>query len=256
MNDDLQPLKNRLRWLNRSILALGVLILLGLVVWAVQGLRKPQVGTTSTTIHAASSVPDMLTPAASQVAASPKPVASMAQQEKTAAAQMNALSAASTPTAAVLASQPAAPSERASQTAVASVAAESAPQAAVPQAAAPETVVKPKATAHKAATHATKQTSSAVRPVATKPQRIGTVHVCHAAGWYLQVGAFGKQHSIDRLAQRLHRAGYSRVCVAAKDVRGLRLFYVGPYRNADAARAARAPLHKLTGTEGILRKLP
>ena len=76
------------------------------------------------------------------------------------------------------------------------------------------------------------------------------------AGWYVQVGAFGKQQSIDRLARKLHGAGYTRVCVAAQDVRGLRLFYVGPYRNADAARAARDPLRKLTGTEGLLRKLP
>ena len=56
MNDDLQPLKNRLRWLNRSILALGILILLGLIVWAVVGLRQPAKGvTTSTVIHPASS---------------------------------------------------------------------------------------------------------------------------------------------------------------------------------------------------------
>ncbi|HOI67060.1 MAG TPA: SPOR domain-containing protein, partial [Thiomonas arsenitoxydans] len=57
------------------------------------------------------------------------------------------------------------------------------------------------------------------------------------------------------LASKLHRAGYTQVCVAAQQVRGLHLFYVGPYRNAASARDAKAPLHKLTGVEGILRKL-
>jgi cell division septation protein DedD len=71
----------------------------------------------------------------------------------------------------------------------------------------------------------------------------------------VQVGAFGKQQSIDRLAQKLHAAGYARVCVVAQPVRGLHLFYVGPYKSAAAARDARSPLHKLTMAEGVLRKL-
>lgn len=87
------------------------------------------------------------------------------------------------------------------------------------------------------------------------PKRVGAVGVCRSAGWYVQVGAFGKQQSIDRLASKLHRAGYTQVCVAAQQVRGLHLFYVGPYKNAASARDAKAPLHKLTGAEGILRKL-
>ncbi|MGC9162173.1 MAG: SPOR domain-containing protein [Thiomonas sp.] len=85
---------------------------------------------------------------------------------------------------------------------------------------------------------------------------VRSVPVCRAAGWYVQVGAFSQPRSIQRLAQHLHRAGYAEVCVAARQVRGLRLFYVGPYRDARAARTARAALHKIVGTEGILRRLP
>lgn len=85
---------------------------------------------------------------------------------------------------------------------------------------------------------------------------VRSVPDCGPAGWYVQVGAFSQPRSIQRLAQHLHRAGYAEVCLAARQVRGLRLFYVGPYRDAGAARAARAALHKIVGTEGILRRLP
>ena len=266
MNDDLQPLKNRLRWLNRSILALGILILLGLIVWAVVGLRQPAKGVTSTVIHPASSAANLLTRAASAaVASTPRPAMSAAQQERSAAAAMDALSAASAPTAVVAASQPAQPSE-ATKAPEASSPTVAPPAAAPPVAPAvvsrPEPVLEPtakpavKPQQHKAATSVRKEAQASSHAAAAKPQRVGTVQVCRTGGWYVQLGAFGKQHSIDRLAQRLHRAGYTQVCVAPKEVRGLHLFYVGPYRNAEAARAARAPLHKLTGTEGILRKLP
>ena len=274
MNDDLQPLKNRLRWLNRSILALGILILLGLIVWAVVGLRQPAKGVTSTVIHPASSAANLLTRAASAaVASTPRPAMSTAQQERSAAAAMDALSAASAPTAVAAVSQPVVSSEAAKATEASSptvATPAAAPPVApavvsrpepVPESAAeptakpaPKPVAKPQQ--HKAATPVRKEVQASSRSAAAKPQHVGTVQVCRAGGWYVQLGAFGKQNSIDRLAQRLHRAGYTQVCVAPREVRGLHLFYVGPYRNAEAARAARAPLHKLTGTEGILRKLP
>lgn len=256
MNDDLHPLKNRLRWLNRSILALGVLILLGLIVWAVVGLRKPAVQTTSTVIHPASSASNLPTRSASAVAASaPRPAMSTAQQEKTAAAAMDALSAASAPAAAVVASQPAAPAAPSAPSKPPEASSPAAAAPAAPPVAAPP-VAPSKPQRHKAVVPVSKQERTSSRPTAAREQRVGTVHVCRTGGWYVQVGAFGKQRSIDRLAQRLHRAGYTQVCVAARTARGLHLFYVGPYRDAAAARAARAPLHKLTGAEGILRKLP
>jgi cell division septation protein DedD len=259
LNDDLQPLKNRLRWLNRSILALGILILLGLIVWAVVGLRKPEVGASSTVIHPASSASNLLTRAASAVVAStPGPAMSTAQQEISAAAAMDALSAASAPIAAGEASQPvasSAPSEMPKAPEAASPAA-ARPTVALPVAPAAVSKPAPKPQQHKAAAHVSKQAQASSRAAAAKPQRVGATPVCRTGGWYVQVGAFGKQQSIDRLAQRLHRAGYTKVSVAAREVRGLHLFYVGPYRDAAAARAARAPLHKLTGAEGILRKLP
>lgn len=262
MNDDLQPLKNRLRWLNRSILILGVAILLGVIVWAVRGLGGSESGTKSTVVHPASSASNVATRAASAVtAAQPKPALSTAQQERAAAAAMSALSSASAPAPAAPA-QASAPviSSKASSPAAASVVA-SAPAT---QAVAPETTasaVAPPSTAKPKPKTPERKSAAPVRTAKTstsaaKHRQAGTVGVCHAAGWYVQVGAFGKQQSIDRLARKLHGAGYTRVCVAAQDVRGLRLFYVGPYRNADAARAARDPLRKLTGTEGILRKLP
>lgn len=264
MNDDLQPLKNRLRWLNRSILVLGVLILLGLIVWAVDGLRKPAPGTESTVIHPASSASNTAARAASAVAAAaPKPAMSTAQQERAAAAAMDALSAASAPrTAAETASQAArvtsaampavAPAEVASVPTPAQTIAVEAASSVVTAAAPSKPVAKPKSAQHKPAVHARVEPA---RPAATKPKRVGAVGVCRTAGWYVQVGAFGKQQSIDRLASKLHRAGYTQVCVAAQQVRGLHLFYVGPYKNAASAREAKAPLHKLTGAEGILRKL-
>ncbi len=271
MNDDLQPLKNRLRWLNRSILVLGILILLGLIVWAVVGLRKPTPGTESTVIHPASSASNMAARAASAVAAAaPKPAMSTAQQERDAAAAMDALSAASAPkTAAETASQAArmasaaAPTQTASAPTPAPTAvvetASSAVTAAAPTKPVVKPVAKPKSAQHKPAQHkpAVQARTEPARAAAAaaKPKRVGAVGVCRTAGWYVQVGAFGKQQSIDRLASKLHRAGYTQVCVAAQQVRGLHLFYVGPYKNAASARDAKAPLHKLTGAEGILRKL-
>ena len=266
MNDDLQPLKNRLRWLNRSILVLGVLILLGLIVWAVVGLRKPTPGTESTVIHPASSASNRAARAASAVAAAaPKPAMSTAQQERAAAAAMDALSAASAPkTAAETASQAARMASAATPTQTASAptpaptavveTASSAVTAAAPSKPVVKPVAKPKPEQHKPAVQARTEPARAAA-AAAKPKRVGAVGVCRAAGWYVQVGAFGKQQSIDRLASKLHRAGYTQVCVAAQQVRGLHLFYVGPYRNAASARDAKAPLHKLTGVEGILRKL-
>lgn len=262
MNDDLQPLKNRLRWLNRSILVLGVAILLGVIVWAVRGLGGSESGTKSTVVHPASSASNVATRAASAVtAAQPKPALSTAQQERAAAAAMSALSSASAPAPAAptQASAPVISSKASSQAAASVVASAPATQAVAPEttasAVAPPSTAKPKPKTPErksAAPTRTAKTSTS----AAKHRQAGAVGVCHAAGWYVQVGAFGKQQSIDRLARKLHGAGYTRVCVAAQDVRGLRLFYVGPYRNADAARAARDPLRKLTGTEGILRKLP
>ena len=264
MNDDLQPLKNRLRWLNRIILVLGVAILLGVIVWAVRGLGGSESGTKSTVVHPASSASNVATRAASAVtAAQPKPALSTAQQERAAAAAMSALSSASAPAPAAptQASAPAVSSKASSLAAASaarSVASVPATQAVAPEmaapAVAPPSTAKPKATERKPAAPA--RTAQASTTSTVKHRRAGAVGVCHAAGWYVQVGAFGKQQSIDRLASKLHGAGYTRVCVAARDVRGLRLFYVGPYRNADAARAARDPLRKLTGTEGLLRKLP
>jgi cell division protein FtsN len=265
LNDDLQPLKNRLRWLNRSILVLGVLILLGLIVWAVVGLRKPTPGTESTVIHPASSASNRAARAASAVAAAaPKLAMSTAQQERAAAAAMDALSAASAPKTAATASQAArvasaaAPTQTASAPAPAPTAvvetASSAVTAAAPSKPVAKPVAKPKPEQHKPAVQARTEPARAAATPA-KPKRVGAVGVCRTAGWYVQVGAFGKQQSIDRLASKLHRAGYTQVCVAAQQVRGLHLFYVGPYRNAASARDAKAPLHKLTGAEGILRKL-
>lgn len=280
MNDDLQPLKNRLRWLNRSILVLGILILLGLIVWAVVGLRKPTPGTESTVIHPASSASNMAARAASAVAAAaPKPAMSTAQQERAAAAAMDALSAASAPKtvvatasqaarAASVATTAATPAEVASAPTKLQTAVVEAASSAVTAAASSKPVVKPvakpdsaqpKSAQHKPAQHKpavqARTEPARVATTAAKPSRVGAVGVCRSAGWYVQVGAFGKQQSIDRLASKLHRAGYTQVCVAAQQVRGLHLFYVGPYKNAASARDAKAPLHKLTGAEGILRKL-
>lgn len=270
MNDDLQPLKNRLRWLNRSILVLGVVILLGVIVWAVQGLRRSEPATTtSTVIHPASSVANLATRAASAVASSqPKPALSTAQQERNAAAAMNALATASAPAVAAAAGpvSPASasvasgptPAQAASVTAATTAATTAVTTAATVAATSaatqkPAKSSAPKPTHHKAAVA---KPSAHTAPPNAKAKPVGAVGVCRSAGWYVQVGAFGKTQSIERLARKLHGAGYTRVCVAAKEVRGLRLFYVGPYRDAAAARDARAPLHKLTGSEGILRKLP
>jgi cell division septation protein DedD len=195
---------------------------------------------------------------------------STAQQERAAAAAMDSLSAASAPkTAAATSSQAAgatsaaAPEEVASAPTKVQTAVVAAAGSAVTAAAPSKPVVKPvtqpvtkpksvptKPAQHKPAVHARAEPAR----VAAKPRRVGSVGVCRTAGWYVQVGAFGKPQSIDRLASKLHRAGYTQVCVAAQQVRGLHLFYVGPYKNAAAARNAKAPLHKLTGAEGILRK--
>ncbi len=279
MNDDLQPLKNRLRWLNRAILALVVLVLLGLIAWAVIGLRKPQPSVSSTVIHPASSASNLATRAASAVAAAtPKPAPSTAQQERAAAAAIDALSAASSPAAAShpAAQAPVAPMQTLTPQPVASAPPKVAAAATPLQAptvlpastasAAPQAAAKPKPTprlqvkhpkpsaAHSAATAQPHKSRTPPVPPSTATPRSATVSVCRAAGWYVQLGAFSKTPSIDRLAQRLHRAGYTQVCLAPEEVRGLRLFYVGPYRTAAAARAARERLHALTGTEGMLRK--
>jgi hypothetical protein len=277
LNDELQPLKNRLRWLNRGILLLGVLILIGLAVWAAVGLRKPAVGTTTTVISPAArpSAPAPLASAsaAAHAASTPRQAPSAAQVQKAAAAAIDALAAAgSAPQAAAQAAPAAAAASHPApaQTAQPATPASPAAPAHMPvqqvQPPASQTSARPAHPQHAAAPHkpprqraprqaAAAQGAAAHGAVAAR-HPVGAVAVCRRAGWYVQVGAFGKPQGIERLAQRLHRAGYTEVCLAAQTVRGLRLFYVGPFRSAAAARAARAPLHRLTGAEGILRKLP
>jgi len=265
LNDELQPLKNRLRWLNRGILLLGVLILIGLAAWAVVGLRKPAVGTT-TTVIVPTVRPSALASAAARGASAPRQAPSSAQVQKAAAAAIDALAAAgSAPRAAA---QPT-PAAAGSHPAAVLAAAPASPAAPAQMPAQPQETQMPHAASrpvqpqHEHAAAARKPPQQRAVRLATPAHRVaaarqpaGVVAVCRSAGWYVQVGAFGKPQGIERLAQRLHRAGYTEVCLAPRTVRGLRLFYVGPFRSAAAARAARAPLHTLTGTEGILRKLP
>jgi cell division septation protein DedD len=258
LNDDLQPLKNRLRWFNRAILTLGVLILLGVIVWAVVALRKPTVGTVSTLVHPASAVSSasLARREPAPVAAASNPASTAAQQQKAAAAAIAALAAASAP-----ASAPHAPASQSARASSAEPASAPPPAAASrPVAAAPAThaeSARPAPTpVHRVQRHeaAVRHDQRVVR-AAAGAGHVGTVAVCRAGGWYVQLGAFAKPQSVSRLAQRLHRAGYAEVCVAPRQVHGLHLFYVGPYRNAAAARAAVKRLHALTGAEGIVRRL-
>lgn len=275
MNDDLQPLKSRVRWLNRGILILGVLVLLGVAAGAFFGLRKPDVGTTSAVVHPASAVPPATvatTSTASAAASAPKPAMRTAERERAAAAAVNALSAASAPGVtgsapaehpAAIASVPEAASAAMSAAAKPSThAAPATTPASGTQVAAPKAQHAAKPAKAKEPRHTAPVASPASRhaeaTVAPKPRAAGgradEVGVCRTAGWYLQVGAFAQQASVDKLAARLHSAGYAEICLAPERPRGLRLFYVGPYHNAGEARAARLRLRELTGAEGILRK--
>lgn len=195
-----------------------------------------------------------------------------AERERVAAAAVNALSVASAPKVtgsasaehpAVIASVPEAAS--AAMSAAAKPATHAAP---VTEPASGTQVAAPKVQHAAKLAKATepRRTASIALPasrhaeatVAPKPRtaggRAGEVDVCRTTGWYLQVGAFAQQASVDKLATRLRRAGYREICLAPERPRGLRLFYVGPYHDAGEARAARPRLRELTGAESILRK--
>lgn len=78
---------------------------------------------------------------------------------------------------------------------------------------------------------------------------------CATAGWYVQMGAFSEVGSVERLARKLRGLGYRAFCIGPAHPKGLKLFYVGAYLDAEAAARARDRLEKQTGTRGIVRRV-
>lgn len=78
---------------------------------------------------------------------------------------------------------------------------------------------------------------------------------CINPGWYVQLGAFAQAGSIERLASRLRKLEYRAFCIGPSHPKGLKLFYVGAYRSAQAAQDARDRLEKQIGTLGLVRQM-
>lgn len=276
MNDPIQPLANRLRWLNRGILVLGLLVLLGIAVWAFIALRGSGRTTATSVVHVASTPLASASSVRRAAASAPAQAASVQQR---AAAAVVAAGKASAPTVEA-ASHPTASAATASASVASAPAVPVAASAPIKRAALRPTASAPDRSSKAAPTGATHGTTAVAvkrRPhptpttdaeASSSPPHAPLRHrheavarsqsasdTCRTTGWYVQVGAFSQQSSIDRLTAKLRRAGYAKTCLAPARIRGLQPLYVGPYVDAAAAAIARTHLRSVTGNEGIVRNI-
>jgi dihydrofolate synthase/folylpolyglutamate synthase len=74
-------------------------------------------------------------------------------------------------------------------------------------------------------------------------------------GWLVQVGAFSQVDNAKRLHERLRQKGYSALLDPPNPEKGKTVrVEVGPYKDADAARAAQARIQSELGIKGVVRK--
>ncbi|MBU2761185.1 SPOR domain-containing protein [Acidithiobacillus sulfurivorans] len=84
-------------------------------------------------------------------------------------------------------------------------------------------------------------------PAAVKP--VKTPHPCQQAGWYVQLGAFGKVSMAEQLLQQVDKAGV-KACVGTLSVNHLFRVLVGPQSSKSEAGSAATGIGKKSGQKG------
>ncbi|WP_172437690.1 SPOR domain-containing protein [Acidithiobacillus marinus] len=95
-----------------------------------------------------------------------------------------------------------------------------------------------------AATHASVPVAV---PAPVKPVKIA--HACQQAGWYVQLGAFGKVGMAEKLRQQADQAGV-KACVGTLSVNHLYRVLVGPQASKSDAGTAAMGIGKKSGQKG------
>lgn len=104
-----------------------------------------------------------------------------------------------------------------------------------------------------AATHSSLRRAVAAKvPPATVPALVKPVkvaHACQQAGWYVQLGAFGKAGMAENLRQQVDQAGV-KACVGTLSVNHLYRVLVGPQTSKNEAGTAAVGIGKKSGQKG------
>ncbi|SCC91057.1 conserved hypothetical protein [Thiomonas sp. X19] len=270
MTDSLDAIQNRLRWINRGILLMAVLVLVGLLVFA---LRSLQAGRTSAVQIKTVVVnqPGAKAPGAHIATSKPATSASAAEPNapNPAAAIPGAAHAASasrpTPQAPTSASSSAHTLANAASKPLKAVDVNHAGSAAPAEPAAHSPIVHFANLEHKVKTDRLRLHPRQARRIKTNPvpteARANVRHrlasksaMCHRPGWYVQVGAFAEDWRFERLRIRMRHDGFA-TCKAPQTPMDLSLLLVGAYPTRDSARRAQLRIKKLLGTDNYLRHL-
>ena len=139
-----------------------------------------------------------------------------------------------------------------------SIAASAAPPTAAP--AVPVRPVIPVAEAHLGAPKAAAPAQEPRKAVAkaTYPQATAQpapANACKTAGWYVQLGAFGRVSATQPLVAKLQKQGFS-ACVATLPQNRLHRVLVGPLPSRFAASNVTARIAQLTGHQGYPQHWP
>ncbi|NNM66090.1 MAG: SPOR domain-containing protein [Burkholderiales bacterium] len=263
MTDSLDAIQNRLRWINRGILLMAVLVLVGLLVFA---LRSFQSGRTVVVNQAGARAPGAIVatskPATSASLA--KPIA-----PNSAAAIPGAAHAASvsrpTPQAPTSASSFAHTLANTAPKSLKAADVNHAGSAAPAEPGAHSPIVHSANLEHNVKTVRLRLHPKETRRIKTNPipteARANVRHrlasksaMCRRPGWYVQVGAFAEDWRFERLRIRMQHDGFA-TCKALQTPMDLSLLLVGAYPTRDSARRAQLRIKKLLGTDNYLRHL-
>ena len=240
--DDLERLQQQQTRLNRIILGALLLILLvslGIFLGSRSETPPSPPASGKKTVYLSLSTAPLESPGTAPAASTPALTSAVASAMSSTAA--TAVSAA--PTTAATHSATAAPAAPARQTTPVSapgVAPATVKKAAVPPA--PE----PRKTVANAA-HPPAATSAAARSA--------SMLACKTAGWYVQLGAFGRASATRPIVAELQKKGFS-ACVATLPQNRLYRVLVGPLPSRFAASNVTARIAQLTGRQGYPQHWP
>ncbi|MHB1203600.1 MAG: SPOR domain-containing protein [Acidithiobacillus sp.] len=255
--DDLERLQQQQTRLNRIILgALLLILLVSLGIFLASRSETPHSPPASgeKTVYLSLATAPLGSPGTAPAASTPALTSAVASaRSSTASTASTAVSA--TPTTAAThsaATGPAAPIRQTTPvsapppgaqnatTAAPRVAPATVKKAAVPPAPEPR---KPIASA----THSPAATSAAARSTSMLP--------CKTAGWYVQLGAFGRASATQPIVTELQKKGFS-ACVATLPQNRLYRVLVGPLPSRFAASNVTARIAQLTGRQGYPQHWP
>lgn len=134
------------------------------------------------------------------------------------------------------------------QSAAASASAASAGNEAVTPVAAAKSVIITAATHSSLRRVVAAKMQSATVPALVKPVK-EVAHACRQAGWYVQLGAFGKAGMAENLRQQVDQAGV-KACVGTLPVNHLYRVLVGPQAGKGEAGTAAVGIGKKSGQKG------